>query len=128
MTATSDAPLADPVAAGMADEESIATLFRRLSADARDVASSEIALVKARVAERVVAFRLAAVLLVIALLLTLATLSALLVGLILTIAPSLGPGWATLIVIGGSIIVIALLSSVALARIKAAMRAPEARP
>ncbi len=78
----------------------VTKLVGQLVDDTRDVVRTEIALVKAKVNERVAAYKEAAIFLVAAGVLALEALGALLVGLILTLATLVGPGWATLIVVG----------------------------
>lgn len=56
------------------------------------------------------AARNAALFFVPALLLVVAAIGALLVGLIMTLTPRVGPGWATMIVVLGSLIVAAVLA------------------
>lgn len=84
-------------------EESFPELVSRVVDDAKEVARAEIALVRAqadaRVAGWVAKYRVAALLLVAAHLLGIAGTIGLVVGLILTLAPRVGAGWATLIVI-----------------------------
>ena len=75
-------------------------LVSRLIDDARDVAQAEVAVYKAKVAERAQAYKGAVVFFAIAGVLVLEALGALLVGLILTLATLVGPGWATAIVVG----------------------------
>lgn len=81
------------------DREGIASLVSRTADDVRELARAEIALVKARVAERTSAYRMAAIYFVAAAVLALAMLIALLIGLILTLATLVGPGIATAIVV-----------------------------
>lgn len=90
--------------------EGIAALVGQLADDAREVASAEIGLVKARVTDGVTRFRAAAILFAVAGVLLLATLIALLVGLIQTIAHYTGAGFATAIVCGGALVIAAILA------------------
>lgn len=85
------------------DSDSVATLVGQLIEDTRGLAKAEIALAKARVGERVAAYRTAVLLFVVAGTLGLAALFALLVGMILTLATLIGPGYATMIVVIGVI-------------------------
>lgn len=78
----------------------VTKLVSQLVEDTRDVVRTEVALVKAKVDERVTAYKGAAIYLGAAAVLVLEALGALLVGLILTLATLIGPGWATLIVVG----------------------------
>ncbi len=87
------------------DELPLPALVSRLIDDAREVAQAEVAVYKAKAAERAQAYKGAIVFFAIAGVLVLEALGALLVGLIMTLATLIGPGWATLIVVG---IVVAL--------------------
>lgn len=103
--------LGDPVLTPAAqDEHGIAALVGRVTADAREVASAEIALAKARVGDTVSRYRNAAIYFAAAAVLALAALPALLVGLILTLATLIGPGWSTLAVIGVVLVIAAVLA------------------
>ena len=82
------------------EELALPQLVAQAVADAKDVARAEVALYKARALERVGAYQGAIVFFAIAAILALEAIGALLVGLILTIATLVGPGWATLIVVG----------------------------
>ena len=82
------------------DDEGIAALVGRAVEDTRGLVGAEIELYKARFAERAGAYKTAVVFFAIAGVLALAALIALLVGLILTVATLVGPGFATLIVVG----------------------------
>ncbi|WEK42612.1 MAG: phage holin family protein [Candidatus Sphingomonas colombiensis] len=100
----------------------IADLVSQLAGDAREVASAEIGLMKARVSTSVALFRDAAILFAAAALLALAALIALLVGLIGTIAPHTGTGIATAIVCGVVLLIAATLAL--LGKGKLSQRAP----
>lgn len=82
------------------DDETVPHLVGRLVDDTRSLASAEIALYKARFAERFAAYKNAIVFFVIASVLALAALIALLVGAIISLATLIGPGLATLVVVG----------------------------
>lgn len=81
------------------EEEGLTTLVGRAVTESREVVGAEIAVYKARIAERVAAYRNAAIFFGIAGVLALAALIALLVGLILTLATLIGPGLATAAVV-----------------------------
>jgi hypothetical protein len=83
----------------MVQDEGVAELVGQLVEDARGLASAEVALAKARVGERVAAYRSAAILFAIAGVLALAALVALLVGAIISLATLIGPGLATAAVV-----------------------------
>ena len=108
--------IAEPVI-GADDGESIATLVTRLTGDAREVARAEIALTKAKVGDAVGRYKNAAIFFAVAGVLALAALIALLVGLILTLATLVGPGFATLIVIGAVLVLAGVLAFIGKARL-----------
>ena len=87
-----------------APDEGISALVQRAVADARELASAEIALVKAKASERVGAFTSAAIFFGIAATLALSAVTALLVGLIISLATLIGPLGAT-----GVVVVVTLL-------------------
>ena len=91
-------------------DDGIAALVGQLADDAREVASAEIGLVKARVTTSVARFRDAAILFASAVVLALAALIALLVGLIEALAPHVGAGIATAIVCGVVLLIAAILA------------------
>lgn len=92
-----------------APDEGVGTLVHRAIEDARELAQAEVALVKIKVGERASAWKSAAVFFAAAAVLALAAVIALLVGLIMTIATLVGPGWATLIVVGVTLVIAAVL-------------------
>ncbi|MEH3047961.1 phage holin family protein [Sphingomonas adhaesiva] len=92
------------------DDRSIPHLVSRLTGDAREVARAEIALAKAKAGAAVTRYRTAAIYFAVAGVLALAALIALLVGLILSLATLVGPGFATLIVIGATLAAAAALA------------------
>ncbi len=83
-----------------AHEDSVVSLVGRLVDDAKELAVAEVDVQKAKLSERITAYKAAAFFFAAAGVLALAALIALLVGLIMTLATLVGPGWATLIVIG----------------------------
>ena len=83
------------------DELPFPALVSRLVDDARDVARAEVGVYKAKAAERAQAYKGAVIFFGAAAVLALEALGALLVGLIMTLATLVGPGFATLIVVGG---------------------------
>lgn len=100
-------------------EVGVTDLIGQLTQDARAVLSAEVAVQKARVTGRVAKYKVAAINFVIAGVLGLATLIALLCGLILTLTPLVGPGFATLIVIGVMACVIGLFAMKGVSALKA---------
>lgn len=81
------------------EEEGVASLVGRLVDDTRTVVSTEVALYRAKAAERVAAYKSAAIFFGAAGVLALAALIALLVGLILSLATLIGPLGATAVVV-----------------------------
>jgi hypothetical protein len=81
------------------DDESIPTLVGRLVDESRQLAAAEVALYKAKLGERVAAYKGAAIFFGAAGVLGLCGFIALLVGLILSLATLIGPGLATLAVV-----------------------------
>ncbi len=90
--------------------ESIPQLVTQLATDAREVATAEIALAKAKAMFAVTRYKTAAIRFAIAGVLGLAALIALLVGVIMALATVIGPGWATLAVVGVVLVIAALLA------------------
>lgn len=82
-----------------AQDASISQLVSQLAGDAREAAQAEVALVKAKAAFAVTRYKWAAVYFGAAAVLGLAGLIALLVGLIMSLATLIGPGFATLAVV-----------------------------
>lgn len=102
-----------------AREESLPALALRTVEDAKEVARAEVALVKARATAKVAHYRMPVILFAVAGVLMLAALPALLVGLILALATVVGPGWATAIVIGVTVLLAGGLAAFASSRLKA---------
>ena len=99
---------------------SVPDLFARLIGDARVWVKAEIALLKCRGETLVGALRVAVAFLLIALALASVALIALAVGLILTLATLVGPGWATLIVVISLLAIATVLGWLGYARIRRA--------
>ncbi len=91
-------------------DEGIGTLVHRAVEDARELAQAEIALVKAKAGERVTAYKNAAIFFGAAAVLALSAVTALLVGLILSLATLVGPGGATAIVVIATLAIAGLLA------------------
>lgn len=105
-----------------AEEESVAALVGQLVDDTRDLASAEIALYKAKAAERVGAYKSAILFFAVAGVLALAALIALLVGLILSLATLIGPGLATAAVVVTVLVIAAVLGIIGKGRLAPARR------
>lgn len=87
----------------------VGLLVTRLVDDAKAYGTARVALLKAQVGERTAGIKTVAILFGAAAVLGLATVVALLVGLILALATLVGPGWATLIVVVGTLALVGLL-------------------
>lgn len=98
-SATASPGAGRPVAVKLSDE-GVPELVGRLVEDTRGLVTAELELYKSKIAERVSAYKAAAVLFAVAGVLGLVGLIALLVGLIMTLATLIGPGLATLVVVG----------------------------
>lgn len=102
-----------------ADEaETIPGLVGRLIDDTRAVAGAELALYKAKLAERVAAYRNAVIYFAVAGVLALAGLIALLVGMILSLSTLIGPGFATAAVVVVVFAIAAILATIGRLRMK----------
>ncbi|WP_375287857.1 phage holin family protein [Sphingomonas sp.] len=105
--------------AGEASDDSIGELFTRLAHDAKDAAQAEVALVRARATSLLTRYKGAAIFFGAAGVLSLAALVALLVGLIMTLTPTTGPGIATLIVVGVVLLLAGILAMVGRSKLRA---------
>lgn len=109
--------LHDPVLHPRVENAGIPTLVARLTGDAREMVSAEVALAKAKVADATGRYKSAAVFFGAAGVLALAALIALLVGLILSLATVIGPGLATLAVVGVVLVLSLVLALVGRSRL-----------
>lgn len=113
------------------DQASVGALVHRLAADAREFATAEVGVAKARALEKVNRYKAAVIFFAGAATLAMSALTALLVGLILTVATLVGPGWATLIVIGVTLAVAGVLALIGKGRLALPpelTRSPERTP
>jgi predicted phage tail protein len=101
----------------MPTEEKVATLVSRLVDEARSLAGAEVELVKARVGAKTSAYKSAAVFFAIAGVLALGAFIALLVGLILSLSTLIGPGYATLAVVGVTLVMAGVLALIGKSRL-----------
>lgn len=99
-------------------EESIGVLIGRLVEDGKSYARAEIGYYRTLAASKFAEARLGLIFGATALVIALCSVTALLVGLILALAPLVGPGWATLIVILAALALAALLGWLAWQRIQ----------
>lgn len=91
------------------EDAGIGALIGQLTEDAKDYARAELDYYKALARVKVAELKGAAIAAMLALALALAAAIGLIVGAILTLATLVGPGWATLIVVGISLVFAALL-------------------
>lgn len=108
------------MASSPTEEPGIAALAMQAVDDAKRWARAEVAYGKALVAERGKDAGIGIGLAVAAAGIAQAALAALLVGLVLTLAPQVGTGVATLIVVVGALVVTAILGWLGLSRIRRA--------
>lgn len=108
-------------------DDSIAALVARLVDQADRYARAELRFARALLIERLIAARVGAICLVVALVLLLGALIALLVGLILAAAPVMGTLTATVVVTGAAISAAGILGWIALRQLNHATRV-EKRP
>lgn len=105
--------------------QGVTALVGQLVDDTRNLASAEIALVKARVGERLASYKQAIGFFVVAGVLAMAALIAMLVGLIATVATLVGPGFATMIVVGITLLLAAVIGMIGKAKLAKPVAAPE---
>lgn len=117
--APGDIDLPDGVTAPHEDT-SIGALFSRLIGDVERFARAEVRLYRAELLGRLDAVKFALAMGAVALLLAQATVVALLVGLLLILQPYIGAGWATVAVVGGALVLLALLGWFALQGVRKA--------
>lgn len=106
----------------MSGDLPIGQLFGQLVEDGKRYARAEIAVFKARAADKAAPLKRAAVLGFAALTLALSAIIALLVGLILSLATLMGPLGATLVVFAATVALAALLGYLAMRRVSEARR------
>ncbi|PZU08138.1 MAG: hypothetical protein DI606_15645 [Sphingobium sp.] len=106
-------PAATPQASGHGidapEHDSVRSVVARLIEDGRAYASAEAEKQKLRAGIVLAGVRNAAIFGIIALILVFAAIVALMVGLIIALAQSMAPLWATLIVVGGALCIVVLL-------------------
>lgn len=106
-------------------DESLGSLFLRVMEEGKAFARAEIELYRTLAAARMADLRWAAAFALIAVVLVQGAFVALIVGLVMTVARLLGPGWATSVVFGGTLVVAAVVGWLAWRRLARAMRARE---
>jgi hypothetical protein len=102
-------------------DETLGDLFGRLVDDAKGFGHAEIDYYRTLVRERLRAAKASLWMGAVAMALALAASVALVVGLVFTLAPYVGPGWATLIVVGVSLGLAAMMGWLAWQQIKRVM-------
>lgn len=106
----SDRRDAAPVVTGTDARPPLTTLLSQAVSEGRELVKAEIDLGKAKVSQTVAHVKWAAIYLGVAVVIALSTVTALLVGLIMTLTPSVGPGWATVIVTVAALALCGLLA------------------
>lgn len=101
-----------------AADESLGDLFGRLVDDARGFGQAEVDYYRTLLRERLRAAKTSLWMGAVAMSLALAASVALVVGLVLTLAPLVGPGWATLIVVSVALALAGLMGWLAWQQIK----------
>jgi protein-S-isoprenylcysteine O-methyltransferase Ste14 len=119
-----DAVLIDDQADDAA-ELNLSQLVRLMADDASRYASAQMDWVRAEAGERSSLAVPALGLVMVAVVLAFGSLVSAQVGLIWLLVPQIGPGWATLSVVGGSLLISAILLKIGTSRIKKAFRKPE---
>lgn len=105
------------------EDAGIGALIGQLTEDAKDYARAEAEYYKALAQLKLAEVKGAAIAAVLALAVALAAAIGLVVGTILTLATLVGPGWATLIVVGVSLVLAGLLGLAAARGFRKAMGA-----
>lgn len=104
------------------DEESIGAVIARLVHDAKDYGRAELRYYRALATDRIGDIRNAAIAGAIGATLGFAAVIALIVGLVLALAPVIGPLLATLVVVGVTLVVVALCMRAAIGWVRRAFR------
>lgn len=105
-----------PISVQLSDE-TVPELVGRLVDDTRGLVAAEVELYKAKASERVAAYKTAAIFFAAAGVLALAALIALLVGLIMTLATLIGPGFATAAIVIAVFTVAAILGMIGVGKL-----------
>lgn len=120
-------PLATDATGLTPPRPSLGTLFRRLLSEGKAFIRAEIRLYRAQATRKAFSAGLIVALIGTAIMLLQALVVAILIGIILTIAPAVGMGWAVVIVAVGTSILIAIAALIARARISNLLK-PEETP
>lgn len=100
------------------DRPPIGALFGQLVEHGEAFVRAEVALYRAQAGQKLLSARTAAILFVAALTILQGALIALIIGLMIALAPALGTGWAILAVVGGAAVIAALLAWAGVASLK----------
>lgn len=106
------------------DDESIGELIGRLVEDAKAFGRAEVAYYRTIASERLTGARTGLILVLAAVLLVVAAAIALILGLLLILQACVGPIWATVIVVLGTIAVAALLGWIGYGKIRSVLARP----
>jgi hypothetical protein len=98
-------------------DEGVSTLVHRAVDDVRELGRAEIALLKAKATERATAYKNAGIFFGAAAVLALSAVTALLVGLIMTLTTVVGPGWATVIVVLVTLAIAGVLAKIGIGKL-----------
>lgn len=116
----------NPVTFVSDEEESLPAIVARLAGDARSLAKAEIAVQKAKIGDKIGAYRSAVIFFAAAGALGFAALIALLVGAIMALATIVHPAWATVIVVAVTLVIAGILAMVGKSRLSPASEEPAA--
>jgi hypothetical protein len=115
-------PIAADVAAPPLPRPSLSTLFTRLISEGEAFIRAEVRLYRAQATRKVFSAGLIVALVTFAIMLLQALIVAILIGVILTIAPWVGMGWAVVIVSVATLALIAIAGLIARARVRTLLK------
>jgi Putative Actinobacterial Holin-X, holin superfamily III len=118
---------ASPLTAAIDEKPGIPQLLGQLASDTGDFARAEIAFLRATAGERAAYAMPGIIMVAVGTALASGAVVALLVGLVIWLAPEIGTGWAILASIGGSLIVAIFLFRLGTARLKNALKSRDER-
>jgi predicted membrane protein len=116
-----------PLTAAIDEKPGIPQLLGQLASDTGDFARAEIAFLRATAGERAAYAMPGIIMVAVGTALASGAVVALLVGLVIWLAPEIGTGWAILASIGGSLVVAIILFRFGTARLKNALKARDER-
>jgi hypothetical protein len=115
-------PIAADVAAPPLSRPSLSTLFTRLISEGEAFIRAEVRLYRAQATRKVFSAGMIVALVTFAIMLLQALIVAILIGVILTIAPWVGMGWAVVIVSVATLALIAIAGLIARARVRTLLK------